>query len=32
MRVLNLDMGPVSADGEKLAFTVDIVALVKGAS
>jgi Tfp pilus assembly protein PilO len=32
MRVLNLDMGPVSPDGEKLAFTVDIVALVKGAS
>jgi Tfp pilus assembly protein PilO len=32
MRVLNVDMTPAGAEGEKLAFSMDVVALVKGAS
>ena len=32
MRVLNLDMSPVGNESERLSFTMDIVALVKGAS
>ena len=32
MRVVNLNLSPVGGDSEKLAFSVDIVALVKSAS
>ncbi len=31
MRVVNLDMGPVGGDSEKLSFRADVVALVKSA-
>ena len=32
MRVMNLEMSPVGGDSEKLAFSMDIVALIKTAS
>ena len=32
VRVLNVDMSPVANEGEKLSFSLDVVALVKGAS
>jgi hypothetical protein len=32
MRVLNIDMSPAGAGTEKLSFSMDVVALVKGAS
>jgi hypothetical protein len=32
MRVLNIDMSPAGNEGEKLSFSVDVVALVKNAS
>jgi Tfp pilus assembly protein PilO len=32
MRVLNIDMSPAGADGERLSFSMDVVALVKNAS
>jgi hypothetical protein len=32
VRVLNIDMNPVANDGEKLSFSLDVVALIRNAS